>query len=78
MLLCAAHAPNVAAPCTVLHNGGGVGSKGFMRVHPPHMDLQHHMQLINAKRFDVVEDRPDDRLVRTWLDAKCKQDFRWC
>lgn len=54
------------------------GSHGFMRVHPPHADLEHHMQLVGAQRFAEVEDRDDDRLVRTWLAAKCQQDFRWC
>jgi hypothetical protein len=36
------------------------------------------MVKVGAERYSEVEDRADDRLVRTWLAAKCKQDFRWC
>jgi hypothetical protein len=54
------------------------GSRGFMRIHPPHQQLEQHMQQVGAQRSAEVEDRDDDRLVRTWLAAKCKQDFRWC
>lgn len=54
------------------------GSHGFMRVHPPHAALERHMEAEGAQQFPDVESRPDDRLVRAWLVAKCKQDFRWC
>ena len=63
---------------TLLFSSFFAGSQGFMRVHPPHQDLDSHMELTKAERFAEVEDRPDDRLVRAWLAAKCKQDFRWC
>jgi hypothetical protein len=36
------------------------------------------MQAVGAERFAEIEERADDRLVRVWLAAKCKQDFRWC
>jgi hypothetical protein len=49
-----------------------------MRVHPPHRDLEQHMQSVGAEQYSEVEDRADDQLVRTWLAAKCRQDLRWC
>lgn len=55
-----------------------LGSHGFMRVHPPHQVLEQHMQQVGVQGDAEVEDRPDDRLVRAWLAARCKQDFRWC
>lgn len=49
-----------------------------MRLHPPHRALEQHMQQVGAQSDAEVDDRADDRLVRAWLAAKCKQDFRWC
>lgn len=54
------------------------GSHGFMRLHPPHSDLEQYMQLTGTQRLAAVEDRADDRLARAWVAAKCKQDYRGC
>jgi hypothetical protein len=49
-----------------------------MRVHPPHTALAQHMQDKGVARREEVEGRIDDALVAAWLQAKCRQDFRWC
>lgn len=55
-------------------------SHAFMRVHPPHKALAHHMSGagVDWQAYFDVEKRPDDVLVKMWLDRKCEQDFRWC
>jgi hypothetical protein len=62
--------PLAAAPPT--------GSRGFMRVHPPHTALAQHMQDKGVARREEVEGRIDDALVAAWLQAKCRQVFRGC
>jgi hypothetical protein len=51
-----------------------------MRVHPPHKALAHHLNEagVDWEAYFDGEKRPDDVLVKMWLDRKCEQDFRWC
>jgi hypothetical protein len=45
-----------------------------MRIHPPHQRLAAYMGAIPGAKWE----HEDDTLVRTWVEAKCRQDYRWC
>jgi hypothetical protein len=52
----------------------------FMRIHPPHKSLAQHMteKGVDWEAYFDGEKRPDDVLVKLWLEKKCEQDYRWC
>lgn len=52
----------------------------FMRIHPPHRQLATHMAEtgVEAESFLNADERPDDVLLKMWIEKKCEQDFRWC
>ncbi|WIA11255.1 hypothetical protein OEZ85_011381 [Tetradesmus obliquus] len=53
---------------------------GFMRVHPLHRALTQHMEEsgMDWRAYFDAETRPDNVVIKMWLDRKCEQDFRWC
>eukprot|EP01026_Neomeris_dumetosa_P016329 TRINITY_DN1619_c0_g1_i6.p3 TRINITY_DN1619_c0_g1~~TRINITY_DN1619_c0_g1_i6.p3 ORF type:complete len:130 (+),score=10.86 TRINITY_DN1619_c0_g1_i6:35-424(+) len=46
--------------------------QGFMRLYPPYKKLQEDWKDIK------LLNRGNNKLLKTWIDVKCRYDYSWC